>query len=156
MKLTPLALDHLALPVFDVAASRRFYGELLGLPLLSADSGDDWGGRPWLMMVYGFGEGRTLALFALEGSEPPPPSDLPAETRHVALRVCSLDELASWRSKLGSQQIAVTEDDHGDQLSLYFRDPSDHVLELTAYRTSMSEAPSQDAEAVIAQWLRRK
>lgn len=156
MELTPLALDHLALPVFDVAASRRFYGELLALPLLSAQAGDDWGGRPWLMMIYGCGEGRTLALFALAGSTPPPPGDLPAETRHVALRVGSLEELSRWRSKLEAARVAITEEDHGDQLSLYFADPSSHVFELTAYRRFTSEQPSSDAEAVVSEWLRRK
>jgi len=40
-----LRFDHLALPVFDAAATYRFYGEVLQLPLVDALSGDDWGGR---------------------------------------------------------------------------------------------------------------
>lgn len=47
-KATPLALDHVALPMLDPVATRTFYSEVLGLTLVEALSGDDWGGRAWL------------------------------------------------------------------------------------------------------------
>jgi catechol 2,3-dioxygenase-like lactoylglutathione lyase family enzyme len=49
---TPLRFDHLALPVYDAAGTYRFYSEVLQLPLVDALSGDDWGGKAWLMMFF--------------------------------------------------------------------------------------------------------
>lgn len=63
MKPPPLRIDHLALPMYDAAATRIFYEEVLGLPLLDAHSGDDWHGMPWLMMIFGDADGRQLAAW---------------------------------------------------------------------------------------------
>jgi hypothetical protein len=55
---------------------------VLQLPLVDALSGDDWGGKPWLMMFFGTGGGQLLALCALSGAQPPRPEGLPADVRH--------------------------------------------------------------------------
>ena len=55
----------------------HFYSEVLQLPLVDALSGDDWGGKPWLMMFFGTGSGQLLALSALHGAQPPRPDGLP-------------------------------------------------------------------------------
>jgi catechol 2,3-dioxygenase-like lactoylglutathione lyase family enzyme len=60
-----LRFDHLALPVYAAARTLHFYSEVLRLPLVDALSGDDRGGKPWLMMF--FGSGQLLALCALYG-----------------------------------------------------------------------------------------
>lgn len=79
-----LRFDHLALPVYDAAATHRFYSEVLRLPLVEALSGDDWGGRPWLMMFFWTGGAQLLALCALRGAPRPTPDGLPADVRHYA------------------------------------------------------------------------
>ena len=50
--------------------------------------------------------------------------------RHVALVV---DDLESAKERLRSQGVAFEQADHGIALSVYFRDPDEHVLELTTY-----------------------
>ena len=40
-----LRIDHVALPMHDVAATRRFYEESLGLPLVAAWSSDPYQSR---------------------------------------------------------------------------------------------------------------
>ena len=80
----PLSLDHVALPAFDAASTVHFYTEILGLPLVEALSGDDWGGRSWLMMVFGL-QGGTIVLCALRGAQRPGPDDLPRDIRHCAI-----------------------------------------------------------------------
>lgn len=151
MELPSLALDHVALPIYDAAGSLRFYTEVLGLPLLSAHTGDDWGGRPWLMMIFGLAGGRQLALCALRGAARPAPGELPAETHHIAFSVASNEVLAGWKQRLTAHQVRVTEEEHGTQLSLYFEEPNGYVLELT---TTAGDAGAQesDARAVVDEW----
>jgi glyoxylase I family protein len=147
--LTALKLDHVAIPIFRVAESRAFYGETLGLSLLSAHTGDDWGGYPWLMMIFGLGDERQLALVALRGARPE--STLPEDAQHIAFTVGSETELGAWRDKLRHAQIAFTEEDHGTQRSLYFKDPNGITLELTT--PTAAPAPDRSAEQVIARFL---
>ena len=40
----PLCLDHVVVPVRDAREARVFYRDRLGLPLVAALSGNDWGG----------------------------------------------------------------------------------------------------------------
>lgn len=153
MELASLALDHVALPIYDAAGSLRFYSEVLGLPLLSAHTGDDWGGRPWLMMIFGLASGRQLALCALRGAARRAPGELPAETHHIAFSVASNEVLAAWKQRLAEHRVHFTEEDHGTQLSLYFEEPNGYVLELTTASTDAG-APATDARAVVAAWAR--
>jgi catechol 2,3-dioxygenase-like lactoylglutathione lyase family enzyme len=75
-----LRFDHVALPVYDAGQTYRFYSEVLKLPLVDALSGDDWGGKPWLMMFFGAG----AQLIALCGARPAPRDELPEDVRHYA------------------------------------------------------------------------
>ena len=152
MKPGLLALDHVALPIYDAAASLQFYGEVLGLPLLSSLSGDDWGGRAWLMMTFGLEGGRQLALCALRGAQRPPPGELPTETHHIAFAVASDALLEDWKKRLMQLGLHVTEEDHGTQRSLYFEEPNGYVLELTTAPDPASVRDEQ-ARAIVAEWI---
>lgn len=154
MQLASIALDHVALPIYDAAASLRFYREVLGLPLLSALSGDDWGGRPWLMMIFGLAGGGQLALCALRGVQRPPPGGVPNETHHIAFRVGPRSALEAWKERLLAHELRVTEEDHGTQQSLYFEEPNGYVLELT---TELEDASPLDEQAsvVVTEWIAR-
>jgi glyoxylase I family protein len=147
-----LALDHVALPIYDAAASVQFYGEVLELPLLSALTGDDWGGRPWLMMTFGLAGGRQLALCALRGAQRPPPGELPNETHHIGFMVASDAVLGEWKQRLLQLGLHVTEEDHGTQRSLYFEEPNGYVLELTTPPAAASFHDEQ-ASATVAEWV---
>ena len=65
-----LKLDHVVFPTTDPAASLAFYEDVLGLPLAQAITGDDWGGRSWLMLAFALAEGRELVLTAFRGAAP--------------------------------------------------------------------------------------
>jgi catechol 2,3-dioxygenase-like lactoylglutathione lyase family enzyme len=132
-----LALDHLALPIADVPATLRFYGEVLGLTLVDAHSGDDWGGVPWLMLIFGLADGRQLALCARRGVRPvlgPEGLDLP----HIALAVPDHAALQQWERRLVEHAVMVRHEDHGAQRSMYFQGPNGLVLEITAPPSSAS------------------
>lgn len=146
-----LHLDHVALPIFDVAASHRFYAEVLALPLVGALSGDDWEGHPWLMMQFGLADARQLVLVALRGTTRTRES-LPRDVRHVAMAVADTTELETMRRRLDAATIAYRREDHGAQQSLYFEDPNGIVLEVTAPPTAVALVDI-DAAATVRAWL---
>lgn len=127
--MTALTLDHVALPIFDVEKSLEFYGKALGLPLVDAMSGDDWGGKEWLMMLFGLSDDRQLVLVAIAGATRET-SALPRDTRHVAFSVKTDEQLAEWKAKLDAAGVAFWEEIHHAQRSIYFEDPNGIVLEI--------------------------
>jgi len=150
---TPLRLDHLALPVYDAARTLRFYTEVLQLPLVDALSGDDWGGRPWLMMFFGTASGQLLALCALHGAQPPRPDGLPADVRHYAFSVASSAEQEAWKARLRQHDISFSEEDHGAQHSIYFADPNGMVLEVTTPASKPDPQPDGRALQRAQRWI---
>jgi len=150
---TPLRFDHLALPVYDAARTYRFYSEVLQLPPVDALSGDDWGGKPWLMMFFGTGSGQLLALCALRGAQPPRPDGLPSDVRHYAFSVASPAEQETWKARLRAHDIAFSEEDHGTQHSLYFSDPNGIVLEVTTPASRQELKPDAHAAERVQRWI---
>ena len=146
---TPLRFDHLAIPVYDAAATHRFYTEVLQLPLVEALSGDDWGGKPWLMMFFGTGGGQLLALCALHGAQRPPPDGLPADIRHYAFSVASGAEQADWKARLRRHGIAFSEEDHGTQHSIYFTDPNGIALEASWWVVDGTGRPTDYTDTAL-------
>ena len=127
-----LKLDHVVFPVWDAKASLTFYADTLGLPLVSAITGDDWGGKPWLMLIFGLAEGRELVLVALRGAGRPPPDGLARDVRHYAFSVDDEAAQAGWRDRLAAAKAPFWEEDHGARHSIYFEDPNGVVIEITA------------------------
>ena len=148
----PLSIDHVAMPMYDVAGTRRFYGETLGLPLLAAWSGDAWEGRAWLMMVFGDAGGRPIALCGFRGLRRSR-ERIPGDARHYALAAAGRGALAAWRKRLTAAGIALREEDHGTQRSIYFDDPNGNTLEITSPPTPKTK-PLKDAEKVVERWLK--
>jgi catechol 2,3-dioxygenase-like lactoylglutathione lyase family enzyme len=150
---SPLRLDHVVVPVRDAEEARRFYGDTLGLPLVAAYSGDDWGGSRWLMMVYGLGTGgQHIAAVAFAGGGHSVGAFHPRDARHNAFAVAEA-EWQLWRARLSKAGAELWVEDHGDQQSLYVVDPSGNVLEITTPETPPF-APSREApDAVVTRWL---
>ena len=147
-----LRFDHVAIPIFDPVASQRFYSEVLGLSLIQALSGDDWGGKPWLMMIFGLSDGRAIALCALKGAERPPRGN---DTLHYAFAAASDAELQQWRQRLRRFEVAFWEEDHDTQQSLYFLDPNDVIFEITTPPSETGLPADPEAHAVIRAYLDR-
>lgn len=148
-----LKLDHVVFPTADPAASLEFYRGKLGLPLAEAITGEDWGGRPWLMLVFALAEGRELVLTALRGAPPPATDELPADVRHYAFAVETETDRLAWRTRLADAGVAFWEEDHGDQQSIYFQDPNGVVLEITSPPSQASAEPNAEALARARAWI---
>jgi catechol 2,3-dioxygenase-like lactoylglutathione lyase family enzyme len=118
-----------ALYVDDLDRAAHFYEDVLGLPVLTADSrfrAYDVGGRSVLLV---FQRGATLETVHMPGGTIPPHDG--HGPLHIALAI-SADALAAWEQRLAAHGIAVegrTDWRRGGH-SIYFRDPDGHLLEL--------------------------
>ncbi len=147
-----LRADHLALPIYDAAATLSFYSDVLRLPLVEVHSGDDWGGKKWLMMIFGLEDGRQISLIAFDGLKRPKKENLPPDARHYACAAPTRAALNSWKTKLQAARVEFWDEDHGDQQSIYFADPNDIIWEITA-PPSKPARPDKAARARAQEWI---
>lgn len=146
-----LRLDHIVVPIWKVEESVAFYRDILGLKLVDAHDGNDWGGYPWLMLIFALSDKREIVLVHFKGAKKPPADKLAKDARHIALaETASLDK---WRDKLRSEGVTFWEEDHGDQQSLYFEDPNGIVLEITSPPTSPELTENGAALMRVQKWL---
>ena len=148
-----LKSDHLAVPIFDAAATLKFYADVLQLPLVETHSGDDWGGKEWLMMIFGLGDNRQIALIAFVGAKRTGNGGLPKDARHFAFATPTLRALAAWKARLDAAKVDYWEEDHGDQRSIYFADPNDLIWEITAPPSKSASKTDKSARAHAEKWI---
>lgn len=149
-----LRLDHVVLPIWEPRESLAFYRELLGLTLVDAHDGDDWGGFPWLMLIFALGDEREVVLVHFAGAERPPRDALPKDGRHLAL--AETGSLDPWRAKLREAAVDFWEEDHGERQSLYFEDPNGLVLEITSPPAAHALVENTRALRHAARWIEQR
>jgi catechol-2,3-dioxygenase len=76
------------------------------------------------------------------------------DLRHYAFAAASAHALEAWRKRLRAAKVKITEEDHGDQQSLYFTDPNGVVLEITAPPSEKALERDPQAHAEVARWLK--
>jgi catechol 2,3-dioxygenase-like lactoylglutathione lyase family enzyme len=148
-----LKVDHVVFPVWDAQASLAFYQEVMGFALVSTATGPDWGGYPWLMMIFSPGDGREIALVSLRGAKKPKPPALARDVQHLAFAEKSLAALAKWRKKLEALGIEYTQETHGKRKSIYFEDPNGTVLEITAPPSNAAKQTKRAALETARAWI---
>lgn len=157
-------VHHAALPCRDGEETRRFYEDLLGLPLAHVVRGDAVPGGesmdPFCHLFFRMGDGSYIAFFDLgtgRGAEPSP--NAPFWVNHLALEVASRDALLAAKDRLSAAGVQVRGVvDHEFVQSIYFLDPNGHLLELTA-RTDPPgylERCAGEARAALDAWTREK
>jgi extradiol dioxygenase family protein len=123
---------HLAFPVDDLAAARRFYGELLGCP--EGRSADEWvdfdlHGHQ-IVAHLAPEEARIRATNRVDGDEVPVPHF------GIVLRMKAWKALAARLEQAGVEfVIAPTvrfEGQAGEQATMFFLDPAGNALEFKA------------------------
>lgn len=154
-------LHHLAWRCRDAEETRRFYEELLGLPLVHVIRKDHVPSTgehcPYAHIFFRMADGSHLAFFDLGDGEAAQPSpNTPAWVHHIALRVGSAAELRACQAKLqaaGVEVIGVTDHD-GYIHSIYFFDPNGLRLELTVEVATRETVAGflRDAHALLAAW----
>ncbi len=132
-------LHHYAYRCRDAEETRRFYEDLLGLPLvhvIRADNVPSTGEHcPYVHIFFRMTDGSYLAFFDLgddTAAEPSP--NTPAWVNHIALTVASREDLAEAKRRLEAAGVAVIGvTDHHFVHSIYFFDPNGIRLELTTF-----------------------
>jgi catechol 2,3-dioxygenase-like lactoylglutathione lyase family enzyme len=156
-------LHHFAWRCRNAEQTRRFYEDLLGLPLvhvIRADHVPSTGEYcPYVHIFFRLGDGSHIAFFDLGDDTAAAPSpNTPAWVNHLALRVGSLAELQAAQQRLQAAGVEVIgPTDHQIIRSIYFFDPNGLRLELTVPTvddTEMQRLATQ-AHADLAAWTAR-
>jgi hypothetical protein len=124
---------HLAFPVHDLAAARRFYGELLGCP--EGRSADDWVDFNFyghqIVAHLAPSETGTAQRNAIDGHGVP--------VRHFGI-VLPMAEWEALAARLKTQGVAFVIEPYirfqgqpGEQATMFFLDPSGNAIEVKAF-----------------------
>lgn len=124
---------HLAFPVHDLAAARRFYGEILGCP--EGRSSDTWVD----FNLYG----HQIVAHLAPGTEPVQihnpvdAHDVPVPHFGVVLSMAEWRALAERLRAAGIRFVIEPyvrfQGQVGEQATMFFRDPSGNALEFKAF-----------------------
>jgi catechol 2,3-dioxygenase-like lactoylglutathione lyase family enzyme len=157
-------LHHTAYVTKDQEATRAFYEDVLGFPLLATWSEADelFGAvRVYCHTFFGLADGSALAFFQFADPADQAlfdPELLPSPFRHIAMKVDAdgQAELARRLEDAGwlPEQTFVLE--HGYCRSLYTTDPNGMVLEFTVDvegADKIAAERSTDAHETLRRWL---
>jgi catechol 2,3-dioxygenase-like lactoylglutathione lyase family enzyme len=157
-------LHHAAYRCRDAEETRRFYEDMLGLPLTHTirESAVVSTGEPceFVHLFFSFTDGSAIAFFDLgdgEAAEPSP--NTPIWVNHIAFKVASMDDLRAMKARVVAHGIEVRgEIDHDSTQSIYFFDPNGIRLEFAFPSRSEEQAAEdvRDAHAILAQWVAEK
>lgn len=157
-------LHHFAWRCRDAEETRRFYEDLLGLPLVHVIKSDHVPSTgefcPYVHIFFQMRDGSYIAFFDLGDDTAALPSpNTPAWVNHIALRVDSVDDLLAAKVRLeaaGVEVLGIT--DHHIIESIYFFDPNGIRVELTTPTVPQAEmdAHALSARAELDAWTLRK
>jgi glyoxylase I family protein len=153
-------LHHHAVRTDDMGATRRFYEDLLGMPMVAAlrDSVDLGGGeKPFLHCFFEMADGSCLAFFQFLPDAFGPATKLPRHgvDHHLAMLVPGFDEIARLKAKFDALLYPNCGIDHGFCYSHYVRDPNGMLLEFVvepANELELCETGAASAHEELAKW----
>lgn len=157
-------MHHHAVRTDDMTATRLFYEDVLGLPLVHThlqafDRGPD-GPLPFLHCFFELGDGSCLAFFELQPGAAPPADQLPTDgiDHHIAVSVPHFGDMMRYKAafdRFGFRNAGIN---HGFCYSLYVRDPNGMLVELVAdapNELDVTEDAAEQAHARLEQWVRK-
>jgi glyoxylase I family protein len=157
-------LHHYAYRARDAEETRRFYEDILGLPLyhiIQSDHVPSTGEYcPYTHFFFRLQDGSFIAFFDLGDDEAALPSpNTPRWVNHIAFRVGTIKALEDMKARLqahGVEVLGVT--DHHIFHSIYFFDPNGIRLELSAQLADEFQMlqESKTAHDRLTEWTARK
>jgi len=119
------SLGHVVVRVRDLAKSEKFYGGLLGLPIIARY--DENGMK---MTFFTLGNHHDFAISEVSG-EGSSGAETAVGLDHVAFKIgTKLEELRDAKAKLEKAGLLLRPVDHEVTKSLYFHDPDGNGVEL--------------------------
>ena len=157
-------LYHFSFPCRDGEETRKFYEDLLGLPLvncMTADKVPSTGEeKPYAHFFFEMADGSYMAFFDLGENEMPLPSpNTPGWVMHFAMEVDSVEEVLQMKQRLNDAGVQTTDIiDHEFINSIYFFDPNGLRLEVTARTEEPGylEKAASEAHAAMDAWTDKK
>jgi len=159
----PLMLHHAAYVTHDVGATVDFYTRVLRMNLVSSviddaipSTGDPF---PYIHLFFELQDGSTIAFFESLDLPPAPPAAHPAYEifNHLALDAGSVEAVDEWTRHLAAEGVEfIGPVEHGIIYSIYFRDPNDLRIELTANVTTDWKLHGEQAADDVAAWQQLK
>jgi catechol 2,3-dioxygenase-like lactoylglutathione lyase family enzyme len=160
----PSRLHHTAYVSRDLEATRRFYEDVLGFPLVATwcESDELFGKlRTYCHVFFGLGDGSALAFFQFanrEDAELFGPKMPPSPFHHIALNV-SPEAQADIERRLRDSGFKEPESfvlEHGYCRSVYVTDPNGMIVEFTCDHpdaTRINAQRREDAHSELRRWL---
>ncbi|WP_409235599.1 VOC family protein [Streptomyces sp. PA5.6] len=160
----PLRLHHHAWITDDQEANRRFYEDVIGLPLVAT-----WAEREVLSgtervyshTLYGLADGSALAFFQF--ANPKDQAEFKTEInstplRHIAFKVEAETQEAMFKRVTASGHTEANAHviDHGFCVSLYITDPNGLILEFAVDHPDVEKIDTEQratAHADLSRWL---
>ena len=157
----PLRLHHNAYVVKDQRATRHFYEDILGLPLVATWTEVDelFGAeRVFCHTFYGLADGSAMAFFQFANPDDQAlfePQFRSSPFIHVAMKVDDATQQAI-AARLTEAQLEFNVVDHGYCVSLYVIDPDGLRLELTRDHPDVENINAErlaSAHADLERWM---
>jgi glyoxylase I family protein len=160
----PARLHHNAYVTADMEATRHFYEDLIGLPLVATwCEADELFGkeRVYCHCFFGLADDSALAFFQFANPEDQSlfgPKMPASPFHHVALSVDARtqDQVKQRLEAAGYQEPGLYVLEHGYCKSLYATDPNGMILELTVDNPEAAQGASHrraTAHADLKRWL---
>ncbi|MCY1075624.1 VOC family protein [Archangium lansingense] len=162
----PSRLHHTAYVSRDLEATRRFYEDLIGLPLVATwcESDELFGAvRTYCHTFFELGDGSALAFFQFEKPEDQKlfgPELTPSPFRHIALNVDreTQNGIEQRLRAAGYSEPGMYVLEHGYCRSLYVEDPNGMLVEFTydspeAMTPEITRTRRANARRELARWL---
>jgi catechol 2,3-dioxygenase-like lactoylglutathione lyase family enzyme len=152
----PFHVDHLAFPTRDLAATDRFYSDVMRAQLVHAESGYSPAWKAdYLLITFALPDGTRLSFYDWPADSGPyaDDPDLPFDVFHIGLRCEHPRDVISWQNHLFAQKVVYHNEDDGTQRRLYVRDPNGIRFEIFAAEKPRSSADHpKDARAIYNEW----
>jgi catechol 2,3-dioxygenase-like lactoylglutathione lyase family enzyme len=160
----PSRLHHSAYVSRDLEATRKFYEDVIGLPLIATWCESDvlFGAeRTYCHVFFGLADGGALAFFQFEKPEDAElfgPSMPPTPFHHLALKVdrATQDAIATRLKEAGYVEPRSFVLEHGYCRSVYATDPNGMIVEFTLDHPDVEKINATrrtDAHKELKRWL---
>ena len=160
----PIRLHHNAYVTRDQEKTRRFYEDVIGMPLVATwcESDELFGKmRTYCHTFYGMADGGALAFFQFESPEDQEEfgPKMPASPFHHIALAATAETQAALEKRIAAAGIKPPDTyvlEHGYCRSVYVTDPNGLVLEFTLDHPQADKISSdrrRDAHQELKRWL---
>lgn len=159
-------LHHHAFMAKDMEATRHFYEDILGMPLIGT-----WVERinpmtgekdNYVHTFFEMNDGSCLAFFQFKNQDSTLTqsinkfTDINPFSHHIALTVDGKETVQYFKQRLADAGVPAFETDHGYCYSIYFHDPNGLQVELTTLVSATNKMMSSaltSAHEMLDRWI---